>query len=917
MRLSTRLMAAMVALVVLTAGTVGLLGYRTIEAAVEPRVLAEIHAHVRMLALELEASVRGARADALAFRSAVAVHGIIRTTRAGGTDSGDGMTLQKWRDRLAQRFAAELAAKPNYEQFRIIGIADGGREVLRVDRSGPSRSIRVVPDAELQHKGDRDYFQRAVRLPPGELDVSDVELNQEHGVIETPHLPVLRAAAPLHADDGEPFGIVIINVELRSAFHEIRASAARRGARIFAVNARGDYLLHPDAGREFAFDLGGRSRLEDDFPRLAAALATAGSVEPHIVADRAGVLHGAAAVTVRLGQRTPVTLIETVPYVQITAATSAVRNSTLLAGSLAVLLAAALAGVVTRTLTQPLAQMTHAVEAFGRGLPAAAPVGAGGEIGVLATAFERMRAEVREKTLALEREIGERQRIFESSLDLILVVDGSGRIQRASPAARDILGCAPEALVGREVAALACEDDAERMRARLLGLGTGEPMRDFQCRVRHADGHAVALSWNGVGDGTEQRYFLVGRDLSEHLKLEQQLRHAQRLDAIGQLTGGVAHDFNNILTVITGTIDALAISVKGDPQVAALVKLMDEAAERGAQLTRQLLAFARKQPLQPRDIDVNALVADTMAMLRPTLGEHIEIETHLEETAWHAFVDPGQLAAAILNLAVNARDAMPEGGKLTIETDNVVLDEAYCAAYAEVRPGPYAMIAITDTGCGIPPDIRDKVFEPFFTTKSPGRGTGLGLSMVYGFIKQSGGHIRIYSETGQGTTFRMYLPRPDGRAAEETAELPAAAVEAGGGETILIAEDDAMVRAHVTEQIRSLGYRTLAAAHGEEALAILEREPAVDLLFTDVIMPGGMNGRQLADAARRRRPGLKVLFTSGYTENAVIHHGRLDPGVLLLAKPYRKVELARMIRTALGGKASQVPEEAGPLAAAS
>ena len=371
------------------------------------------------------------------------------------------------------------------------------------------------------------------------------------------------------------------------------------------------------------------------------------------------------------------------------------------------------------------------------------------------------------------------------------------------------------------------------------------------------------------------------------------------MEAVGQLTGGLAHDFNNILTVITGTIEILAKAVEKEPQLSAITKMIDEAASRGAELTQHLLAFARRQPLQPRETDVNTLIIDTVRLLRPTLGERIEIETVFESETCIATVDPNQLTTAILNLALNARDAMPNGGKLILETGSACLDENYASQYSDVRPGPYTLIAVSDTGTGIPAGMIDKVFDPFFTSKEPGQGTGLGLSMVYGFVKQSAGHIKIYSEEGHGTTIRMYLP-PGAADLATSSDTDAPAAIQGGQETILVVEDDGLVRNYVLTQLRSLGYVTLDAANATEAMALVEAGRQFDLLFTDVIMPGAMNGRELADKIAKLRPGLKVLFTSGYTENAIIHHGRLDSGVLLLAKPYRKSELAGMIRAALG-----------------
>ena len=403
------------------------------------------------------------------------------------------------------------------------------------------------------------------------------------------------------------------------------------------------------------------------------------------------------------------------------------------------------------------------------------------------------------------------------------------------------------------------------------------------------------------------------RLLHEKNAADLQLRQAQKMEAVGQLTGGIAHDLNNILTVITGTIEILAEAVADRPELVAIARMIDEAAERGADLTQRLLAFARKQPLQPREVDVNSLVIEASNLLRPTLGEQVEVQIMLSGDTARALIDPSQLTNAILNLALNARDSMPDGGKLTIETSNVILDDSYADIHSEVTAGPYVLIAVTDSGHGIPAGILENVFEPFFTTKDVGKGSGLGLSMVYGFVKQSNGHIKIYSEESHGTTVRIYLPLATGLAQPITDDLASTSILEGGDETILVVEDDDLVRTFVVGQIQSLGYRTLAAVNADAALVVINSAQTIDLLFTDMIMPGSMNGRQLSDAALRRRPSLSVLFTSGYTENTVIHYGRLDAGVLLLAKPYRKSDLARMIRAALAADTKLQPPTPDPV----
>jgi PAS domain S-box-containing protein len=523
---------------------------------------------------------------------------------------------------------------------------------------------------------------------------------------------------------------------------------------------------------------------------------------------------------------------------------------------------------------------------------------AGGEI-IGASKTARDISESKKTQQALNQEIEERRRIFETSQDLILVTDTAGRFVQVSPSSMTILGYRPDEMIGHIAVEFIHPDDLDSTRQEMRAARHGRQMRNFETRYLHKDGQAVTLTWMGTWSEPVRRHFFVGRDLTEKRAAEAQFRQAQKMEAVGQLTGGIAHDFNNILTVITGTIGILADAVTGDPQLVAIAKMIDEAAERGANLTKHLLAFARRQPLQPREIDVNTLILETVKLLRPTLGEHIQIDPLLAEDAATALVDPSQLTTAILNLALNARDAMPMGGKLALETNNVYLDEGYAAMHSEVTVGNYVMVAVSDTGSGIPAANLDKVFDPFFTTKEVGKGTGLGLSMVFGFVKQSNGHIKIYSEEGHGTSVKLYLPRATGLHATAVESLAPSGIE-GGNEVVLVVEDDALVRRYVITQIESLGYTTLEASNAAEAMIIINTAATIDLLFTDVIMPGSMNGRQLVDQALKRRPALKTLFTSGYTENAIVHHGRLDSGVLLLAKPYRKSDLARMFRQALG-----------------
>lgn len=423
-----------------------------------------------------------------------------------------------------------------------------------------------------------------------------------------------------------------------------------------------------------------------------------------------------------------------------------------------------------------------------------------------------------------------------------------------------------------------------------------------QYRFVHANGTARMVSDRGfvIRDADGKAIRMVGSmtDVTDSVQMDERLRHAQKLEAVGQLTGGVAHDFNNLLTVILGNAELLTEQLTDQQQLRILAEMTATAAERGAELTNRLLAFSRRQPLDPRNVNVNKLLQNMDSLLRRTLQENIDIETDYAGGLWLSEVDPGQLEGALLNLAINARDAMPDGGKLTIETGNTLLDEAYADGHDEVKPGQYVMVSVSDTGTGMSSDIVNQAFEPFFTTKQIGKGSGLGLSMVFGFAKQSGGHVKIYSEIGDGSTIKLYLLRAestgnsvyDGHLAPQTD---------GGSENILLVEDDPLVRDHVTSQLKALGYQIHTAGNADEAHGILKLMSNIDLLFTDIVMPGTMNGRQLADLARQLRPGIKVLLTSGYTENAIVHHGRLDRGVHLLNKPYRRQELAAKVREVL------------------
>jgi signal transduction histidine kinase/ActR/RegA family two-component response regulator len=473
-----------------------------------------------------------------------------------------------------------------------------------------------------------------------------------------------------------------------------------------------------------------------------------------------------------------------------------------------------------------------------------------------------------------------------------------------------------EKIVGEVSQGLMVERDLlrfrqERSRQLRLGLSALIGLALFAAIVLAV---ILAASTRQALRGLVARTMELQTESKRRLEAEETLRQAQKMEAVGQLTGGIAHDFNNLLTIIIGNLDSMNrrlakidASASASDLAAGLMKPLEGAlrgASSAAQLTHRLLAFSRRQALEPARVDLNRLVADMLDMLRRSLGEQINLETVLSAGLWPSFADPHQLENVLLNLALNARAAMPNGGCLTIETANTFLDGTYAGQFGDVDEGQYVLLSVTDTGTGIAKDIIDRVFDPFFTTKAVGEGSGLGLPMVHGIVKQSGGHIRIYSEEGHGTTVKVYLPRLN--AADEVSVVPTAkppdvapVPKAEPNETILLVEDNDGVRDYATRVLEELGYHVIGTADAREALALLAKHPHIALLFTDVVLPGVVTGRMLADKAKAMRPALPVLFTTGYTRNAIVHQGRLDPDVHLLNKPYTQQDLARKVRSLL------------------
>jgi PAS domain S-box-containing protein len=506
----------------------------------------------------------------------------------------------------------------------------------------------------------------------------------------------------------------------------------------------------------------------------------------------------------------------------------------------------------------------------------------------------------------VEEKTRERDRIWNVSQDLLLVADRNGVWQTVNPAWTRTLGWSEAELLNRTSEWLDHPDDGGTTRAHVRKLLAGDTTVRFESRFRHKDGTYRWLSWTGVSD--KDRIYAVARDVTaekaatDRLKAaEEALRQSQKMEAVGQLTGGIAHDFNNLLTGIVGSLDLLQTRIdQGRTEnVARYINAAMTSANRAAALTHRLLAFARRQPLIPKSVDANALVVSLEDLLRRTIGERIDLDIAASAGLWCTLCDPNQLESALLNLAINARDAMPNGGKLTIATANARI-EGIDADTPALLPGDYIRIDVTDTGTGMSPEVAARAFDPFFTTKPIGQGTGLGLSMIYGFARQSNGHVLIDSKQGVGTSVRLYLPRHHGAAAEERIASATAEEYAATGETVLVVEDEPVVRGVITEMLHDQGYRVLEATDGPSGLRMLRLNDRIDLLVTDVGLPG-MNGRQLADQARETRPGLKILFITGYAENVAIAKGFLQPGMEMITKPFDLDNLAQRIREMVSG----------------
>lgn len=1014
--LTARVAAAMVALALVTTSVVAALAYANLERTVLPAELGRLERHASQLAGEVGAYVDGVRIRLLGLAGSPGFDAYVRALQADGVDPLTGAGVERLREEVADAFVLRLQADPSLDQLRVIDSAAPGRELVRVDRSGPGGSVRIAPVGQLQPKGGRPYFERAVALAPGDVFVSGIDLNREFGNVDPRRIPVMRVAVPLHAGPERQAAFVIANVDMRPALARVRG-AATPGASLYVLSDDGRYLIHPDPELEHSAVVGPGS---DE-----ASSGVAGYLASEDLSARVLQLNeqrvGIAAARIRPAGGPPLTVIEVVPFLELVGPVAVLGRSVVIGALIAALGAVVLGILFARTLIRPLVQMTRAVQDSAQGVAGTpVPVAAAGEIGVLARAYETMREDVRLKRQALLKQVEERRRAearfsqaIESSPNGMLMVNTAGVITLANAEAcrefgrdelvgerleqliperfrqvhqahmrryfsapfvmpigdgRDFVGLRhdgtefpleiglapvdtdegmqvlmvtvdvaarkaaearlrhhrhtlenllaqfPDAIlvIGAQDVVRFANDAAlalfGRAREDLVGghLGLAMPAsHSAETEIERTDGrrlvsvHTVPFEW----DDEPARLASI-RDVTDERRLEGQLRQAQKMEAIGRLAGGVAHDFNNLLTVIMGY--AAGLQDKVAPELAREVEQVVGAAQRASSLSRQLLLHSRSAPGAAEPVSLTDVVAELEPMLRRVIGADVEFEVTLAPGLWPVYADPVQMEQVLLNLVVNARDAMADGGHLLIQTANLTVTEDYAATVVDLEAGDYVLLTVSDTGCGMDAATQQHIFEPYFTTKSPDKGTGLGLATSYGVIKQAGGHVGVYSEVGFGTTFKIYLPRCLTPVTAPSAPGPAGSSGRTGRGTILLVEDNDGVRLLAARALRDSGYEVLEAARGEEAIGLAEEHAGrIELLLTDMVMPG-LSGAQVAERVGAMQPDIAVLFMSGYAGDTVMRAARLPPRAQYIEKPFAPGELARRVRDVISRSRSSV-----------
>lgn len=911
MKLITKLTIVMVGSVILTAATVSSITYFRLDRELLPVELASLDASTDLLAKDFAAYIGSARAALLAeYYSSE-----IRDFSVAETDEERNSVLRD----LERDFTACLTAWPQIAKFRLFDARNNGYELLRVDRMGEHNSIRVVPRGELQFKGERGFFQEVLHEPEGSVYVSAIDLNQEFGEIEVPHVPMLRLGMNIFDRNHELIAVLLINLDMRPQFERLRRSGVPSDER-FVINPSGDFLMHRNRDKEFGFDLGRRHTIAEQNPEFAELLSRP-MVDTADAIQTGGKLKGLSVAPVMISGVHVASIVQLHSEERLIITAESIRRSSQLGTGIAVVCAMIAALLLTRSQIGPLRRLLIAVKSddmaeclrVGESLPE--------DIKVLATALEVRETALRDHIDKLDREVMERVKaqgeledalshlnaIFENIPVSLWTFDLSGRVRvsygKMSTTREGQEAISAHAYYSDNVEFKELVDKAFSGQTAVATLREKESVCTFNLSPIREDGVIKGI----IG---------VAVDISEQALLEDQLRQAQKMESIGRLAGGIAHDFNNMLTVIQCTGELLEEDFGSQPTAVADIRTIIDTAQNAAQLTRQLLAFSRKQMLQPQILNLNQHVSQSEKMLRRLIGEDIDLVTSLSPELNNVLLDPTQVEQIILNLAVNARDAMPNGGILSIETSNIDLDEAYVTTHKDISVGPHVMLAVSDNGTGMDSHVLENLFEPFFTTKEKGKGTGLGLATVHGIVKQSGGSIYVYSEVGKGTSFKLFFPITN--ETKRTASSEVAKYARRGTETILYVEDQDKVRAAGCAFLRRHGYIVIEAENGPQAIELSRSfKEKIDLLLTDMIMPK-MSGAELADIIRKEREGIAVIHASGYSDELFIRQGMLDSGTTFLAKPFSQQSLIDSVRNALAkaspsksGSANETSDTAG------
>ncbi len=776
--------------------------------------------------------------------------------------------------RLSEYFLTILSIQPDLQSISLL-TDEGGQAVISTDKSleGQYR----VSDSYFMQGRQETYVQNVYPSP--------VTLR-----------PTMTIATPLSSRTGQAVGVLAVHLNLERMSQIILERAG--------LGTTGEtYLVD-----QFNVFVSGERFGREKFPR---GVHTEGIDRAVAGVNGAGLYLNYEGVPVigvyRWLDQWDLALLAEMHQEEALAPARQLAGTTLLVGLVSAGVLAIGVYWLARQIARPVMAIAETAILVAAGdLSRTAPVITGDEIGLLARTFNQMTAQIQALYQSLRQSEAYFRSLIENALDVITVLDSEARIRFTSPSVERVLGYKPEEVTGRSALDLVSpEDFSATFQAIQEILQHPEKTATALFRVRHQNGswrYLEAIGRNLLDDPAVRGFVINSRDVTERMHLEDQLRQAHKMEAIGRLAGGIAHDFNNILTIISGITGLLLARLTRQDRLYEDIEQIKQAGERAAALTRQLLAFSRKQVLKPEVINLNTVIAHLEKLLRRLISEDIELVTIPDQDLGLVKADPGQIEQVILNLVVNARDAMPAGGRITLETTNVILDETYALHHVDARPGAFVLLQVNDTGSGIKPETQARIFEPFFTTKEQGHGTGLGLATVYGIISQSGGHITVESQPGQGATFKVYLPKVDAQA--EAAEMIARfqADLSGGTETVLLVEDNDMVRELVRRVLLAHGYQVLEARHALEALNTYSQATVpIHLLLTDVILPGGLNGPGLAEQLLAYHPALRVIYISGYTNDSLMLD-KLIPGLALLQKPFTPGDLLQTVRRVLDGE---------------